>query len=155
MASQPNTGGPSGLPLSLIAQAIPRLSRHDLEALTERLIDHLDAFDGDPDFEEIDAEDSFVLSGHATGCGSTGPGCEICDPDEAVDDKGCDDINGDFSDPVTRAEQRERIRRTRCYLRRSAYRGLPSGYRLYDEPAVPTKRQLLKRKRGVPRRPRA
>lgn len=31
MASQPNTGGPSGLPLSLIAQAIPRLSRHDYQ----------------------------------------------------------------------------------------------------------------------------
>lgn len=49
-------GGASALPLSLISQAIPRLSRHDLAALTERLIDRLDEIDGDPDFEE-DNED--------------------------------------------------------------------------------------------------
>lgn len=40
------------LPLALIAQAIPKLSRHDLEALTERLIDRLDTIDGDTDLEE-------------------------------------------------------------------------------------------------------
>jgi hypothetical protein len=42
------------LPLDLIAQALPRLSRNDLEALTERLIDVLDSIDGDPDTEEDD-----------------------------------------------------------------------------------------------------
>lgn len=46
----------SALPLSLISQAIRRLSRYDLEALTERLIDRLDEIDGDPDIED-DTED--------------------------------------------------------------------------------------------------
>ena len=41
----------SALPLDLIAQAVPKLSRHDLEALTERLIDRLDELDPDPDAE--------------------------------------------------------------------------------------------------------
>jgi hypothetical protein len=45
-------GSAQALPLSLIGQAIPMLSRHDLERLTERLIDHLDALDGDPDIED-------------------------------------------------------------------------------------------------------
>lgn len=44
----------STLPLALIAQAIPKLSRHDLESLTERLIDRLDEIDGDPDLEPDD-----------------------------------------------------------------------------------------------------
>ena len=35
-------GGASALPLTLLAQAIPRLSRNDLERLAERLIDELD-----------------------------------------------------------------------------------------------------------------
>lgn len=35
-------------------QAIPMLSRHDLEALTERLIDRLDEVDGDADLEDDD-----------------------------------------------------------------------------------------------------
>lgn len=36
---------PTALPLALLAQAIPMLSRNDLEALTERLIDRLDLID--------------------------------------------------------------------------------------------------------------
>lgn len=48
------SGRGSPLPLSLIEQAIPKLSRHDLEGLTERLIDHLDAIDGDADTEDDD-----------------------------------------------------------------------------------------------------
>ncbi|MXO63428.1 hypothetical protein [Qipengyuania oceanensis] len=45
MVSAPLWGRASALPLDLIAQAIPKLSRHDLEALAERLIDHLDVSD--------------------------------------------------------------------------------------------------------------
>lgn len=45
-------GGATALPLSLISQAIPMLSRHELAALTERLIDRLDALDGDCDIED-------------------------------------------------------------------------------------------------------
>ncbi len=49
--SQQIRGGATALPLSLIGQAIPMLSKHELAALTERLIERLDALDGDPDLE--------------------------------------------------------------------------------------------------------
>lgn len=49
----------SALPLNLLAQAIPMLSRHELAAVTERLIEYLDHHDGDPDLEPDD-EDSSV-----------------------------------------------------------------------------------------------
>jgi len=48
------TGGASALPLHLLAQAIPMLTRNELASLTERLIDRLDLIDGDPDSEEDD-----------------------------------------------------------------------------------------------------
>jgi hypothetical protein len=83
MATRPNMGGPSGLPLHLIAQAIPKLTRHDLVALTERLIDRLDELEPDPDIEpngdEMDctaAEDDFYP--HSNWRGE--PGCPISDP---------------------------------------------------------------------------
>lgn len=47
--------GRKALPLDLIAQAIPMLSRHELAALADRLIDAIDSTDGDTDMEpEID-----------------------------------------------------------------------------------------------------
>ena len=45
-------GGATALPLALIGQTIRKLSRHELEALTERLIEHLDTLDGDCDLED-------------------------------------------------------------------------------------------------------
>ena len=39
------------LPLQLLAQAVPMLTRPELAALTERLIERLDLLDGDPDLE--------------------------------------------------------------------------------------------------------
>lgn len=75
------------LPLDLIAQSLPRLSRHDLESLTERLIDVLDCRDGDPDTEEDDPSGQCDEDG--VNCGSQifslhvvhygGPGCPIGD----------------------------------------------------------------------------
>lgn len=56
----------STLPLALIAQAIPRLSRHDLENLTERLIDRLDEIDGDP---ELEPEEDMCIA-RDDGCGA-------------------------------------------------------------------------------------
>lgn len=44
----------SALPLALLGQAIPMLSRPDLAALVERLIDRLDETEGDADFEQDD-----------------------------------------------------------------------------------------------------
>ena len=41
--------GRKALPLDLIAQAIPMLSRHELAALADRLIDAIDSADDDCD----------------------------------------------------------------------------------------------------------
>lgn len=64
MRAQLNIGRASTvLPLALVSQSIHRLSRHDLESLTERLIEELDSRDGDPDEETgNDVEDDFLLS---------------------------------------------------------------------------------------------
>lgn len=45
------THGLRPLPLSLLSQSLPMLSRHELEDVVERLIDELDRRDGDPDLE--------------------------------------------------------------------------------------------------------
>ena len=89
MASQPQLGGPSGLPLSLIAQAIPKLTRHELASLTERLIERLDEADGNPDDEDDDPVGQCDEDGINTGSGvfyqhgisRYGPGCPISDND--------------------------------------------------------------------------
>jgi hypothetical protein len=52
-----STHNPPPLPLALIAQAIPRLTRHELACLTERLIDQLDRIGDDPDDEDDDADE--------------------------------------------------------------------------------------------------
>ena len=44
--------GRKALPLHLIAQALPMLTRHELAAVTERLIERLDELDGDSDLED-------------------------------------------------------------------------------------------------------
>ena len=54
-ARQHVTQGHRALPLDLIAQAIPMLSRHELVALADRLIDAIDSADGDTDMgPEVD-----------------------------------------------------------------------------------------------------
>lgn len=54
MASRAYQGGGQPLPIALLAQAVPMLTRHELAALTERLIDALDSLDPDSDLEEDD-----------------------------------------------------------------------------------------------------
>lgn len=80
----------TGLPLALIEQAIPKLSRHDLEGLTERLIDRLDEIDGDMDVEtngdELDGslgEDDFHRQSENW---RAYPGCPLSDPDMGAED---------------------------------------------------------------------
>lgn len=46
--------GRKPLPLHLIAQAVPMLTRCELAAITERLLERLDELDGDPDLEDDD-----------------------------------------------------------------------------------------------------
>lgn len=54
MRGAQSVGGANTLPLNLIAQAVPMLTRHELAALADRLIDALDLVDGDCDLEEDD-----------------------------------------------------------------------------------------------------
>lgn len=81
-----------GLPLALIEQAIPKLSRHDLEGLTERLIDRLDEIDGDADLELAGDEEDANIAEDDHGVGNhsvprwTGPGCPVSDPDMGAED---------------------------------------------------------------------
>lgn len=44
--------GRKALPIALIGQVIRKLTRHELEAVTERLIERLDEISGDPDLED-------------------------------------------------------------------------------------------------------
>ena len=53
----PEPGSAPALPLNLLAQAIPMLTRAELASITERLIDRLDRIDGDPDDEDDDPEE--------------------------------------------------------------------------------------------------
>ncbi len=92
MATNPNAGGGApALPLNLLAQAVPMLTRHELAALTERLIERLDLLDGDPDQEDDDPDEEDDPAGQSdedgwnTGSGifaiqgdiMDGPGCYI------------------------------------------------------------------------------
>jgi hypothetical protein len=89
---------PSVLPsMPAVAQILSRFDRKQLEAFITVAIDLADALDGDADIENAtDLEDDFALSPLASGFGEgDGPGCTVSDPDSAVDDSGCDDINDD------------------------------------------------------------
>lgn len=81
MASRSITsGGASALPLNLLAQAIPMLTRNELARLTERLIEHLDSIDGDPDEEDDDPVGQCDEDAHNTNLlhrFNEGPGCVI------------------------------------------------------------------------------
>lgn len=81
----------------MLESAIRGLSRNELADLCEQLIDRLDLMDPDPDLEwngdELDGNNSEEDHG-VCGTGRSGlwghAGCPIADPDEAVDDRGCD-----------------------------------------------------------------
>lgn len=157
------------------AQTNP-LSRESIEAAVETLVALLDLVDGDPDVEgngdELDgsgaSEDEFI--DHY----GYGPGCPVSDPgggaiDDEPEGRGDDCASVDFRpvvDPEAYREQIDRIHRERCipidtwrmpqllggllHDRRRAIR-----YRLFFEPFVPALRSIFRRKRGVPRNPRA
>lgn len=69
------------LPLALIAQAVPMLTRHELASVTERLIERLDEVDVEPDREEDDppgqdTEDELSSINRMRHYGF-GPGCPL------------------------------------------------------------------------------
>jgi len=64
--------GRKALPLNLIAQAIPMLTRSELAALADRLIDVLDEQDGDCDLE--DSHDQEAIDEREEDYSDTGAG---------------------------------------------------------------------------------
>lgn len=64
--------GRKALPLNLIAQAIPMLTRGELAALADRLIDYLDEQDGDCDLE--DSHDQEAIDEREEDYSDTGSG---------------------------------------------------------------------------------
>ena len=107
---------PDMLPVAPLLARLARMDRQRLSDFIQTGIELLDLFDGDPDEEENDLEDSFALSPQASeyptgpGCEISdaggevanedqpsvfralgiwnGPGCPIADPDEGADDEG-------------------------------------------------------------------
>lgn len=96
-----DVGGAEALPLSVLLSAIPSLPRAVLSRLTERMIDRLDAMDGDPDLEPNGDDERTGDEGEPdfrrTRC-NKGPGCPIADPDccLASDDRGGGGPNATF-----------------------------------------------------------
>ncbi|KKW92944.1 hypothetical protein [Sphingobium chungbukense] len=69
--------------LAALLTVIPSLSRAELGRLVQRMIDHMDQMDGDPDLEQEGMEDDWVR--HK----ADGPGCPISDPGGGnVEDEG-------------------------------------------------------------------
>lgn len=80
-------GGATALPLSLISQAIPMLSRHELAALTERLIERLDTLDGDCDTEDDDPLEEDDHSGTDLDAGEFDEAANLPAPDYGIDQR--------------------------------------------------------------------
>ena len=66
MGAQTKTGGGQPLPTALLAQAVPMLTRDELAALAEQLIDRLDLLEPDPDLEP---ETDYCTAGDDRGTG--------------------------------------------------------------------------------------
>lgn len=80
-------------------------ARDRLDGFIASAIDLLDRSDGDSDLELNGDESDFAgaedeeqaaCAGHGRPFPWTGPGCPISDPDRAIDDDACDDINMDL-----------------------------------------------------------
>ncbi|HEX8444394.1 MAG TPA: hypothetical protein VF631_12195 [Allosphingosinicella sp.] len=140
--------------LDFVLSAIPSLPRPVLARLTARLIDRLDEMEPNSDLEADDEDESV----------EDDPRGFDPEQDFGADDVGEDCQGGDVCDdtrPIADVqvyrEHRARLRRERCYKLRRVAVG-PDGYiarRLWIEPNVPSKRNILRRKRGVPKSPRA
>ena len=171
MATRRDEGGASApsIPLDMLLSAIPSLPRSVLDRLTAQLIDHLDEMDGDPDLEDSETGCPWVDErGQWCGPGPI-PDGPWYEDDEAEEDCGADNVGEDcdggdvcddrrpIADPQAYREQVRKQRAARSF-KLNRVRAAPWGYQgrmLYREPVTPTTRSLLRRKRGMPRRPRA
>ena len=88
---KPSMKGKAGCPLDLVAQAVPTLSRPDLEALAERLINCLDISGPDPDLEPNGDESDWSAAEDEEGPHkpSSAPGCSLADGLEDDDEDCC------------------------------------------------------------------
>jgi hypothetical protein len=115
MASHaPRFGRASALPLSAVLASIPSYPRAIIERIVARLIEHLDATDGDADFEE-DGEDCGGDEGEPDfrkrrryRQNQSGPGCTISDSDfcQGHDDEGTHSYLHDTDRREVRAVQK-------------------------------------------------
>ena len=80
-------------PMPAVARILSRFDRDQLHGFITVAIDLADAMEGDPEAEETDLEDSFVLSAWARAFALPGPGCEISDAGGHCDEDG---INTNF-----------------------------------------------------------
>lgn len=135
-------------PLDVLLATIPSLPRAVLSRLTARLIERMDEIDGDPDREDDDPDTGIEDDPQGFDPEQDYGGEELGERDEA------DDYfdHCPISDREAYRDQLRRIRRDRCY---SYLRYGCREHRLYTEPRTPSRRSLLKRKRGMPRSPRA
>lgn len=79
--------GATELPLSLISQAVPLLTRHELTALTECLIERLDVLDGDCDIEDDDPREEDDHSGTEIDAGELDEAEHLPAPDYGIDQR--------------------------------------------------------------------
>ena len=157
---------PGITPAPAVMRILGRFDRPTLEAFLAVAIDLLDTLDGDPDTEDDDPAGQCDEDGVNT----RDNGSVAFAPDDLecglTPDWGINQTKPLAAAIVIEVDQegmqahRDRIRATRCvpeYQRDWRTEKLePStcDFILVNEPTVPTKRQLLKRKRGVPRQPR-
>lgn len=167
MATRAINGGATAspaLPIDILLSAIPTLPRPILSRLTARLIDRLDEIDGDCDLEDDDADESveddprgfdpeedMCLAGDDRVASGSCAGASLLYEEEGPGDADDAEPDGRF----IRAPYVRQIRVRACWPRRCRYTGRIDRHDFLREPASPSRRQLLRRKRGFPRRPRA
>ena len=162
-----SVGPPVALPPVLaFILGVPVAPREAVERTIQAAIEALDLMDGDADIEangdELDGslgEDDFHRQSP-----DPGAGCPVSDPDLEHDGREpLDYEEGAFADTQAYRFHVQRLRLTRClpkvvrepdwYSRQFIQRQV--GHRLVREPVTPKRRQVMMRKRGVPKRPRA
>ncbi|MDF8335864.1 hypothetical protein [Novosphingobium cyanobacteriorum] len=110
MATNPIGGDPATVTrfpvpaqMPTVVQILSRFDRPTVEAFLSVAIDLLDAMDPDPDvelngdeFDHNNGEDEEYGGGSNRPLPWGGPGCPISDPDSAIDDRECDDVDQDL-----------------------------------------------------------
>ncbi len=87
------------VPPAAVSRVLARFDRPALEGFIAVALDLLDLADGDPDLEETGDEQDGSLSEEEPAARfaemGNGPGCDLADPDEGIDDRPHDGIDED------------------------------------------------------------